>query len=439
MNDTTVIGKAGKFNIAFRPAKLTSHAGVVLFKDFINRFGVAQTYDAEVSVKQRERGYSENQFILAACASLILGGECVDDLKVLRGDPGTKALLEFDEIPSPQAMGEFLKRFGIGDIHDLLRAQRLIQERVHPLIVEHLPEPVGTLDFDASIFEQFAKQRQGVRKAYNGERGYAPLLVYWAEAGELLYAHFQRGNAYPSKKAIWVLDKAQRLLPEGLSVRVRGDSAFYARAFLDECERREIIYAITADQTKALRAAVEALAETAWTQDPEDAELSYAELRYAPSRQPERRYCVKRAQQHQADGTTKTSYHIVVTNDLERSAREIIKWQLGRCAMENMIKEFKHGFSLDKFPSQKYHANWAYFLIGQLAFNLVAWFKYLILPEEFLTATIKTLRHRIFNLAGKIVTQSRQFFLVITDEYQFQDAWASALKNLAALQLEAYP
>jgi Transposase DDE domain group 1 len=439
VNNTTVIGKAGKFNIAFRLAKLTSHAGAALLKDFITRLGVAETYDAEVSVKQRERGYPESQFILAACSSLILGGECVDDLKVLRGDPGTKALLELDEVPSPQAMGEFLKRFWIGDIHDLLRAQRLIQQRVHPLIVEHLPEPVCTLDFDASIFAQFAKSREGVRKAYNGERGYAPLLVYWAEAGELLYAHFQRGNAYPSKKAIWVLDKSLRLIPEGLSVRVRGDSAFYARAFLNECERRQITYAVTADQTKAMRAAVEALPETAWTPDPEDPELSYAELRYAPSRQPERRYCVKRARRRQADGTTKASYHIVVTNDLERSAREIVTWQLGRCAMENMIKEFKHGFSLDKFPSKKYHANWAYFLIGQLAFNLVAWFKYLILPEEFLTATIKTLRHRLFNLAGKIVTKSRQFFLVITGEYQFQDVWASVLNNLSALWLEAYP
>ena len=107
--------------------------------------------------------------------------------------------------------------------------------------------------------------------------------------------------------------------------------------------------------------------------------------------------------------------------------------------MENMIKEFKHGLSLDKFPSRKYHANWAYFLIGQLAFNLVAWFKRLILPAEFLTATIKTLRHRVFNLAGKIVTKSRQLFLVITDEYRFQDVWASVLNNLSELRLEAYP
>src|SRR5690349_3676258 len=119
VNDTTFIGKAGKFKIAFCPAHLTSQAGVILLKDFVNRLQIAQTYDAQVSVKKRQRGYSESQFILAAAVSLILGGQCVDDLKVLRGDPGAKSLLEVEEIPSPQAMGEFLRRFRIGDLHDI--------------------------------------------------------------------------------------------------------------------------------------------------------------------------------------------------------------------------------------------------------------------------------------------------------------------------------
>ena len=439
VNDTTFIGKAGKFKIAFCPAHLTSQAGVILLKDFVNRLQIAQTYDAQVSVKKRQRGYSESQFILAAAVSLILGGQCVDDLKVLRGDPGAKSLLEVEEIPSPQAMGEFLRRFRIGDLHDMLRAQRMIQQRINPLLVEHLPEPVCTLDLDSSVFTQLAKLREGVRRAYTGERGYAPLVVYWAEIGQWIYVHLQRGNVYASKKAIWVLEKALQLLPAGLRIRLRGDSAFYTHRLLQWCEERQIIYAVTADQTKKMRALIEALPETDWTPDPEDQELSYAELRFAPYRQVERRYCLKRARLRQSDGTTKTSYHVVVTNDHQRRPREIIHWQLERCAMENAIKEFKHGLSLDKFPSRKFHANWAYFLIGQLAFNLVAWFKYLILPEEYLTATVKTLRHRLLNLAGKIVTKSRQFFLVITEEYQFQGVWAHALNALGTLSLGAYP
>ena len=66
MNDTTLLGKVGKFHIAFRPAKLASHAGVVLLKDFATRIGIEQELDAEVHVKKRERGFTESQFILAA-------------------------------------------------------------------------------------------------------------------------------------------------------------------------------------------------------------------------------------------------------------------------------------------------------------------------------------------------------------------------------------
>jgi len=36
---------------------------------------------------------------------------------------------------------------------------------------------------------------------------------------------------------------------------------------------------------------------------------------------------------------------------------------------------------------------------------------------------------------GKIVRQARQFFLVLSDQYWFQDAWSFALKQLAKLQI----
>ena len=59
MNRHRVMGKVGKFNICFRPERLTSHAGVVLLHDFAQRLGVACLLDDELQVKARERGYSE--------------------------------------------------------------------------------------------------------------------------------------------------------------------------------------------------------------------------------------------------------------------------------------------------------------------------------------------------------------------------------------------
>ena len=102
--------------------------------------------------------------------------------------------------------------------------------------------------------------------------------------------------------------------------------------------------------------------------------------------------------------------------------------------MENAIKEHKSGFGLEKLPTQKFHANWAYLLIGQLAFNLVAWFKRLVLPPSYHRTTVKTIRHHLLNLAGKIVHTARRCFLMISDHYRYQAVWRFAIDRLAHLQ-----
>jgi len=126
-------------------------------------------------------------------------------------------------------------------------------------------------------------------------------------------------------------------------------------------------------------------------------------------------------------------YHVLVTNDNERSAAEVLEWHLAHANMENRIKEHKSGFGLEKLPTQKFHANWAYLLIGQMAFNLMAWFKRLVLPEQYQQSTIKTISHQVLNVAGKIVQTGRKLYLVISDQYRYQAVWEHAIKKLAAL------
>jgi hypothetical protein len=109
--------------------------------------------------------------------------------------------------------------------------------------------------------------------------------------------------------------------------------------------------------------------------------------------------------------------------------------------MENRIKEqrnkgtkeHKSGFALEKLPTQRFHANWVYLLIGQLAYNLVVWFKRWVLPPQYHSATIKTIRHQLLNLAGKIVRTGRQQFLVLSEHYRYQEIWRFAIQTLTAL------
>lgn len=426
-----VIGTAANFKIGFAETTLSSHAGAVLIKDLMTRLSIAETLDQEIDVKERERGYSVSESIFSLVFNLILGGDCLDDLNVLRGDPGTAALLGVEKIIAPRTAGDFLRRFQIGEISDFQRALRLIADKVRP----HQTSEICTIDLDPSIFEQCSKCKEGSRMAYNGEVGYHPMFAFWAEEGELLATHLMAGNRYPPSKVGWFFDQlVLKAVPQGKILRVRADSAFYIWNFIEQLESREIVYAITADQTKGMINRIAAIAEKEWSRYSNEPQTQVAEFRYAPTHQAERRYVVKR--QLRTDKKSKKTdyvYHVVVTNDHQRSKKQLMKWALGRCNMENYIKEYKTGFGLEKLPTHKFNANWAWLLIGQLAFNLVAWFKRLCLPKSEHSTTIKTLRHRLFNVAAKIVSSGRQLFLVISDDYHYQHLWSFALNKLATL------
>ena len=216
--------------------------------------------------------------------------------------------------------------------------------------------------------------------------------------------------------------------------KVRADSGFYSKDVVGFCEAKGLIFGITADQTERLLAKVTGVAEAQWEDLEKYGVAQVAEVRYQPvGWKKSYRYVVKRNLMENKKGELYFRYHVLVTNDERRSAAEVLEWHLAHANMENRIKEHKSGFGLEKLPTQRFHANWAYLLIGQMAFNLVAWFKRLMLPEHYHQSTIKTIRHQVLNVAGKIVQTGRKFYLVLSDQYRYQAVWEHAIKKLAAL------
>ena len=431
MNSHKVVGKVGKFNICFRPERLTSHAGVVLLHDFAQRLGVARVLDEELQVKTRERGYPESEAIGGLLYNTILGGTCLSDLEVLRGDQGTQELLGVETVVAPTTAGEFLRKFDMGDVHDLQRVMLRLQQRVRP----QQTATTCTLDLDSSIYEQASTHKEGSTKASNGEIGYHPLFAFWAEEGELLFCHLRRGSAHTARGAVWFLRQTRPRVPAGATRKLRADSGFYSHAVVEWCEEEGLTFTLTADQTAPLLKAIEALPERRWRPLPEYELADVAEVRYQPVGWAKPyRYVVKRELAEKKSGELYWKYHVLVTNDEVQPAAAVMVWHLQHADMENALKEHKSGFGLEKLPTQKFHANWAYLLIGQIAFNLVAWFTRLVLPPTYHRTTIKTVRHHLLNLAGKIVHTARRFFLVISDHYRYQGVWRFAIDRLAHLQ-----
>ena len=228
--------------VAASTQQITAHAGLVLVRVLVGRLGLRELLDG-VTVKRRRRGYSPAQAILALCETLIAGGECLDDVALLRAD-SAQELLRGHALPDPTTLGRFLARFNLGHIGQLNRAFDRLFVRVHPL----LEREEVTLELDSTLIKHHgpAGSRQGTRGTYAGKVAWHPLLCFVAESGEWLHGKLRNGHAAPSTGVRRFLAECLRRLPDDARLFLRADEGFFGQNFLADLEHHAITYTVGA-------------------------------------------------------------------------------------------------------------------------------------------------------------------------------------------------
>ena len=429
-----VTERSALVRVAASTQQLTAHAGLLLVRELAARLGVAGLLDA-VTVKKRRRGYSPAQAILALCETLIAGGECLDDVELLRAD-SAQGLLRGHGLPESTTLGRFLRRFSLGHIGQLNRALEELFGRVNTLVGR---EQV-TLDLDATYIEHHgpAGSRQGTRGSYTGKVAWHPLLCFVGETGEWLHAKLRNGHAAASTGATRFLGECLRRLPEGARLFLRADEGFWGQDFFAGLERKRITYAIGAPLIASVRSRIGEIAERDWQPSSYRDGSQVASFRWRPKTWPrERRFIVRRdpvaaGEQLSLEGR-EWHYWALVTNDHERSADELECWHRAKANLENRIKEAKLGLGLDNLPCQSFHANWAYLLCTLLAYNLLAWLKLLALPEGERTSYAKRLRFRFIAVAATVGRSGRRLVLRLSAGYPLLNDFIEALQRIRGL------
>lgn len=398
-----------KFRLVEGDETLVSFGGGILLDEFIHRLGLPGLIDQRVRVKERERGYRESEAVLGLAVSMITGGECLDDLFVLREESGFSSLWSHGEIPHPTTMGDFLRRFTLGHIRQL---EGVLAECFRRVYAAEPKRPCLTLDIDSTLDEVFGHQ-QGARMAYTGIRALNPLMGFIRETGDWLHCRLRAGNVHTADGAVSFLGECvhkARDLAERIHVAM--DSGFYDKAIVAECERLGVGFTITARQTAPLMRAIGAVPEEAWAPLPGKPGVWVSETRYTPHGWPrEYRMLLRRERLPESDQPTlleevRYRYHAIVTNR-EGAVTVLVPEHLLRATTENFIRETKYGLSLDRFPCGEFHANGAYLTIGMLAYNLVSWIKRLALPGLHKKKLLKRLRYRFFNVAARVIHHGR--------------------------------
>lgn len=413
--------------------EVTPHAGVALLVELGRRSGVMAAAEKYLPPKKSAKGLGQGQMVESFVLLSALGGDCIDDFEGLRRDYGLRALVGYF-LPSAPTARQWLDRFHEEELvrerpqqgsfippesHWLAGLRAVVQHSVRAYAATQQPGPVVTLDVDAHLVES---AKRTALPTYEGFRGYQPLLVQWAETGLVLVDEFRDGNVPASRNIRELVDEAYDSLPVGeWQVQVRSDSAAYEQAVLDHWDERGWRFAVSADLSQQLRAAIVALPPVAWqfwAEEPGGFVREWAEVPYVPSRVPERRdsrpyrYLAIRIRPPQGvlfgDGT-RVKHFAVVTNDWETEGQALLEWHRGKAGtIEQVHRVLKDELGAGVYPSARFGANAAWLRLQVLTFNLLEVLKAAALDPQYRNARPKRLRFAVFTQFGRVVRHARR-------------------------------
>lgn len=424
-------GRQGILPFVIEQAKrddVTARAGLPLVVETMRALGVDEVAAKELPKPKRQRGFAPERKLEALVTLLAAGGERVEDVRVLGEDKGLEKLLGAP-LPSPDALLDF-----IGQFHDPkcfegrpvdkpawvppesegLRALDAINREV---VLRGAERSVtqATIDHDGTIIEAHKRE---AKVAYEGTRGFQPLVAVWAEQQLVMSDEFRDGNVAGGEDPLTSVQRAFANLPPWVDERrFRADSAAYYTPLLKYLVKEKIGFAISADMSRELRACCTAVASADWAalDTREREQVDIAEVEFTPGDWPRDakplRYIALRFTPRQQDmfESKGVSYHAVVSNRYELDPAEIVRWhRLKAGTIEHVHRVMKDELGAGVLPSACFGANAAWFRINALTFNVLSVLKRRALPERFRDARPKRLRYELFTLAGEITVHQSQ-------------------------------
>jgi len=280
------------------------------------------------------------------------------------------------------------------------------------------------------------------------------MVGHIAETGQVVATEFREGNIAPAANNLEFIQRCEAALPEGVKISAaRIDAAGYQADIVDMCIDRHLKFAIRAKMSASLKKEIQSYGKERWQPllDEEGCPVeNESTLRLVHTMEKSQnsftlivQRCLIKAQQvldlgdFEDQETLRSGAYlyraIAVSPDPVLSDSQWVHWYNQRGEhCENRIKELKADFAADRMPCQDFDANALYFSLCALAYNLFALFR-MFLPACFESMRAKTIRWRIFDLAGKVVHHGRKLSLKLKQAHH--DLLKNILGRLSALSL----
>jgi len=433
-----------RLEVAFDDDRLVTDAGLHLPATLAAHLGLRELVDRHLDLGTKPGRANRGDKLLTLVMSALAGGDCIDDADALRAG-GTERVLGFT-VKAASTLGTFLRSFRWGHVRQLDRVSRELLRGAWAAGAGPGSEPL-TIDLDSTICETYGLKKQGARHhTYTHVRGYHPLLAIAAGTGDVLHARLREGRANTARGAAnFLAETITRVRGAGAGgeITVRADSGFYGHAVVAVCRTMRVRFSITLRQSPATRRLIEAIPDDAWTPIPYwiDGGAAVAETTYTPFKdEPDAvpvRLIVRRVKPtpgSQLALLTLYDYHAFIT-DRDGETLTLEADHRRHAEIENAIRDLKYGMGLNHLPSGRFAANGAWLAVQVIAHNLARWTARLGLGEGIVTT--KTLRRRLFALAGRLTRSARRVRLHLAARWPWAIGWSAALARLRAIPLLA--
>jgi len=410
------------FKLESTNEKLTPRTGVAILGEYLKGMNLEKLCNDNLPKAKRNNGYSAFEFIYPLIIMLHSGGRFLDDIREIKTDKALTTLLKIKNIPTANAFSKYLRKHGtqgeegIREINKIFLKQYLKKIEYEELI----------LDIDATFIEA---HKNTAKWSYKDAPGYMPMVGH-INGGYVIDVDFREGNESPAKENLEFIKKCQQQLPLGVKFdRVRIDSAGYQASIFNYSDKENILFTVTAKKNANVFESIKNIKDDEWTefskrekiaefthtmQDTDNAfRMIVIKKDITPTLPTMEEYISDEVMmQHQDE-----IYYCIATNDNDLTPAEIIKLHRQRGeTSENKIKELKNGFNMSYLPSSTLEANAFYFYIGTLAYNLFLLFKN-ILDKNLQKHTVKTIRYKLYNIAGKVISHARNTILKVNEEF----------------------
>ena len=424
--------------IAVDDHRLVANAGLLLPATLALHLGLSQLVQQRLDLGGAPGRTNTGDKLMTLVASALAGGACIDAADALRAG-GTAGVLDC-MVKAPSTLGTFLRSFRWGHVRQLDLVSRELLARAWQAGAGPGDAPL-TIDLESTICETSGLAKEGARHhCYTGKRGYHPLPAVAAGTGEVLMSRLREGRANTARGAAHFL---RETVGPGDNSRCGPTAASKLIAWYPSPARWMSASPCTIRQHKSLHNVIEAIPEDTWTPIPywmdgaaDVAETTYIPFQSEPGAAPVR-LIVRRVRPtpgSQLALFATYSYHAFIT-DRDGETLELEADHRRHAEIENAIRDLKYGVGLNHLPSGRFPANGAWLAVQVMAHNLARWTGRIALGEA--VATTKTLRRRLFSLAGRITRKARRLILHLPRRWPWETQFLSALARLRTILLPA--